>query len=789
MARLHDRILSALQEAGPGGLRKQELTKRLHPLVPAAVTNGLAKLVEEGKASALPGGAYVAGSPDAVAPPPPKAPRNKPRRTPRRESNRGKGRRREEREAAPEAGGRPRIRAEVPEEDAPRPRRRRDREDPEAPTAGGTELTGRVAAIHRDGYGFVTLEDESWPHDVFIPPGQLQGALSGDRVRVAMDPAATKEDERYKGHVLEVLERVREFMTGFLEQVDRTHFQVMPTDPCLGEPLVLTPAQVGEAKPGQVVLAKLLEPKKDGGPPRGKVVEVLGHEGDPALDTSILIREHAIREQWPQAVLDAAEAIPSEVPEEDYQGRLDLRDQPCFTIDGRDARDLDDAVYLEEIDGRTRLWVHIADVSHYVRPGDIIDTEAVTRGTSVYFPDRVIPMLPQGLSNGICSLHPEVDRLTVSARMDFDGSGERVDFQLFSTVIRSHHRLNYQDVHAACVEERAEIREKMAPVLPTLEAMFELAELLRDRRKRLGYLDFALPSVKVKVNELGEPVSIEPVAENLAYGLIEQFMVAANEAVSDWMVEARKAFVFRIHEDPDRQKLAELAETARRLGIRPGKLLSGDPAQALQAFLEQISGKPEENILRIQTLRCMKLAEYSHKHRGHFGLGSGAYTHFTSPIRRYPDLIVHRLLKDQASIQRLGKKTRKQLLEDLPSITKEMSRLERQAEAAEREAIRLKKMHYLSARIGDVYHATVTGVTHFGLFVELEDVMAGALLHISKLGEEYFHFKEEQRQLVGAESGKVWDVGETLWVKVTQVNLRERKVLVVPGSRPGGPGW
>jgi ribonuclease R len=344
-------------------------------------------------------------------------------------------------------------------------------------------------------------------------------------------------------------------------------------------------------------------------------------------------------------------------------------------------------------------------------------------------------------------------------------------------------------VHAACVEERPEIREKLTPVLETLEKMFSLANSLRDRRKKLGYLDFAIPSVKVKVNELGEPIAIEPVTENLAYGLIEQFMVSANEAVSDWMVEAKKAFVFRIHENPDRQKLAELAETARRLGVKPGKLLSGDPAEALQAFLQQITGKPEENILRIQTLRCMKLAEYSHKHRGHFGLGSGAYTHFTSPIRRYPDLIVHRLLKDQARISRLGKKTRSQLQEELPDITREMSRLERQAEAAEREAIRLKKMHYLSARIGDVYHCTVTGVAHFGLFVELENVLAGALLHISKLGTEYFHFKEEERILVGGESGKVYATGDTLWVKVTEVNLRERKVMVIPSSRPDGPGW
>jgi ribonuclease R len=782
MAGLHDRILKTLGKVGAKGISKEALLKRLYPVYPPAIAGGIRKLVNQGKAEELANGNFIlAKDPSgAIRQTEAKPPRKHPRRTPQRKALE---------EDPPVPSKKLRIQAEEPE---PTPSRRRqkgsrERTEKTSRAPAGPTLEGRLAAIHRDGYGFVTPDDSSWSQDIFIPPGRLAGALTGDRVRVGMERGVKKTDARFKGDILEVLERIREFMTGFLEQVDRTHYQLMPTDPSLGDPLAISPNQIGKAKSGEVVLAKILEPKKEGGQLRGKVVEVLGQEGDPALDTELLIQEHAIRNEWPPAVLAAAEGIPTTVPEEDRQGRLDLREQPCFTIDGRDARDLDDAVYLEKLEGGLlRLWVHIADVSHYVRPGDVVDEEAVARGTSVYFPDRVIPMLPQALSNGICSLHPEVERLALSARMDFDSSGERQDFKIFSTVIRSHYRLNYQDVHAACIEGRPEIRDKLAPVLANLETMFELAAHMRDRRKELGYLDFALPSVKVKVNELGEPVSIQPVAENLAYGLIEQFMVAANEAVSDWMVEAKKTFVFRIHENPDRKKLAELADTARRLGIKPGKLLSEDPAKALQAFLEQITGKPEENILRIQTLRCMKLAEYSHKHRGHFGLGSTAYTHFTSPIRRYPDLIVHRLLKDQAHIQRLGKKQRKDLLAELPDQTRELSRLERKAEAAEREAIRIKKMHFLKERVGDVYQGTVVGVTHFGLFVELEDVMASALLHISNLGKEYFHFKEETRQLIGNESGKVFSLGDLLWVKVHQVNLRERKVMVVPSSRPVG---
>lgn len=595
---------------------------------------------------------------------------------------------------------------------------------------------------------------------------------------MALIEQADKGEKRYKGEVVEVLERSRDTLCGFLEAAGPKRFVLMPTDPNQSEPIPIQGTRFKDAQPGDVIKVKLFQSKKLGGI-AGKFVERMGKEGDPSLDTALLIAEHGIRDEWPEAVLQAAEAIPQAVPEEAVEDRADLRAQPCFTIDGKDSRDLDDAIYIEAQPGDCfRLWVHIADVSHYVRPGDLIDQEAVKRGTSTYFPERVVPMLPQALSNGICSLNPGVDRLALTARMDFDRDGRRKAFKLMSTVINSHHRLNYEDVHNACVDLDRPTRERLRRVLPDLERAFLLADLMKARRIEAGYLDFAIPEVKVKVNELGEPVDVQPVPDNKAYGLIEQFMVAANEAVSDWMSAAGKPFVYRIHDVPDAQKLTDLTETARAAGLRPGRLAVKDPSGPLQAYLGSIRGRPDETTLRIQLLRCMKLAEYNPENRGHFGLGSKAYSHFTSPIRRYPDLLVHRLLKDRAKVLPLGKKKRAQLVDDLANLCRECSRLERVSEAAERDSIRLKKLHYLAERVGETFEARVNGVTHFGLFLELDGVMAEGLLHISNLGREYFHYDEARRELVGNESGRIYRLGTRLTVRVDRVDLRERRAYL-----------
>lgn len=725
MAKIHKKILDTLGE-NSRGLSARALEKRLHPLMPAAVQKAIASLLDKGELEEGPGGRVRV---------PPK------RSAPARDS------------------GPPRIQStKKPAKDAPR-------------------HTGRIS-LHRDGFGFVTPEGGKLPGDIFVPPGALGGAFPGDRVEVALIEQSDKNEKRFKGEVVKVLERSRDTMCGFLEAVGPKRFVLMPTDPNLSEPIPIDGTKFGDASPGDVIKVKLIESKKLGGM-AGKFVERMGHEGDPSLDTTMLISEHGIRDEWPAAVLKAAEAIPQEVPEDALAERVDLRAQPCFTIDGKDSRDLDDAIYIEALPADCfRLWVHIADVSHYVRPGDTIDKEAVQRGTSTYFPERVVPMLPQALSNGICSLNPGVDRLALTARMDFDRDGRRKAFKLMSTVINSHHRLNYEDVHNACVELDRPTRDRLRRVLPDLERAFLLADLMKTRRIEAGYLDFDIQEVKVKVNELGEPIDVKPVPDNKAYGLIEQFMVAANEAVSDWMSAAGKPFVYRIHDVPDAQKLTDLTETARAAGLRPGRLAVKDPSAPLQAYLGSIRGRPDESTLRIQLLRCMKLAEYNPENRGHFGLGSKAYTHFTSPIRRYPDLIVHRLLKDRAKILSLGKKMRANLVEDLGAICQECSRLERVSEAAERDAIRLKKLHYLAERVGETFEARVNGVTHFGLFLELDGVLAEGLLHISNLGREFFHYDDARRELVGNESGRVYKMGTRLTVRVDKVDLRERRAFL-----------
>jgi ribonuclease R len=725
VAKIHKKILDTLGD-NRRGLSLKALEKRLHPLMPAAIQKAVGSLLDKEELEEGPGGRL---------------------RVPEKRSAPARGPRASKPSASTKAA-----------KDAPR-------------------YAGRIS-LHRDGFGFVTPEDGSLAADVFVPPGALGGAFPGDRVEVALIEQSDKADKRYKGEVVQVLSRARDTMCGFLEQVGPKRFVLMPTDPNLSAPIPLDGTKFKDAHPGDVIKVKLFESKKLGGM-AGKFVERMGSEGDPSLDTTMLIAENGIRDEWPAAVLKAAEAIPQEVPEGALAERVDLRAQPCFTIDGKDSRDLDDAVYIEALPGDCfRLWVHIADVSHYVRPGDVIDEEAVQRGTSTYFPERVVPMLPQALSNGICSLNPGVDRLALTARMDFDREGVRKAFKLMSTVINSHHRLNYEDVHNACIGLDRPTRKRLRRVLPDLERAFLLADLMKARRIEAGYLDFDIPEVKVKVNELGEPVDVKPVPDNKAYGLIEQFMVAANEAVSDWMHAAEKPFVYRIHDVPDTQKLTDLTETARAAGLRPGRLAVKDPSAPLQAFLGSLHGRPDEHTLRIQLLRCMKLAEYNPENRGHFGLGSKAYTHFTSPIRRYPDLIVHRLLKDRAKVLSLGKKKRASLVEDLPALCRECSRLERVAETAEREAVRLKKLHYLAQRVGETFEARVSGVTHFGLFLELDGVLAEGLLHISNLGSEYFHYEEERRELVGNETGRVYRMGTRLTVRVDKVDLRERRAFL-----------
>lgn len=783
MAGLHDKILKVLAQAGPKGMHLQALKKRLHPIFPAAITRAARRLVGEGFLEEPETDQFrFKDFPEEEKPAWKKA---RPKKSSSQEEPRG-SRKKPESDPKPTTRA-PKIRAQVPEDDTPKASDRRadssrSRSRGEEEFSAG-EIEGTIS-LHRDGYGFVSPDPghtENLPGDVFIPPGMTQNAFSSDRVRVAL--AASDDRNRVKGKVLEVLERNRDSMTGFLEQLGPGKYLLVPTDPNLPHRLEIAKKDLKKAKVGQVVRAKIFAPDKDKGAWRGKVVEVLGKEGDPSLDSQVVLSDHGIPDTWPEAVLKESEQVPTEIDQEEASTRLDLRTQPCLTIDGKDARDLDDAVYLEKLPGnRSRLWVHIADVSHYVRPGSAIDQEAFSRGTSVYLPERVIPMLPVSLSNGICSLNPEVERMALSVALDFNPKGERVGFQIHSTVIRSHHRLTYAEVQAAVVDKDPQARKALGQSLEVVDGLYELAQVLKKRRTKAGGMDFDLPSYKIQVDEEGRPIGITTLGNLEAHGLIEQCMVAANEAVSDWMVEGKKAFVFRNHEFPEAKKLQDLAQMAADFGLsrKRGSWLQAfsvpDPRPGLAEFFEAADKVPQGNFLKIQALRCMKLAEYRADNAGHFGLGSKAYTHFTSPIRRYPDLIVHRLLKDRAKTLVLGKKVRAELVEALPDQTRELSRLERRAEMAERDAHRLKKLHYLGERIGEDFEGVVTGVKGFGIFVELSELGIDGLVPVGELGDEYFHFEEDKGRLIGWESGRSFEVGSSVRVQVTGTSLRERRI-------------
>lgn len=637
-------------------------------------------------------------------------------------------------------------------------------------------VDGRIT-VHREGYGFVIpSEDTTNGQDVFLPRHETGGAMDGDLVRIECQ-AKPDRDGRFKGRLLEILERSRTHLCGYLERTGRRTYRLFPTNPEVSVELVLRPQDLGDAEEGQVVIARITDFGSETTEPTGVVEQVLGAADDPANDAAMIISEHAIRDTWPDAVLAEQERVPKKIPRK-REGRLDLRDQPCFTIDGKDARDLDDAVYLEDLPEGYRLWVHIADVSHYVLPGSAIDDEAQARGTSTYLPDRVVPMLPVALSNGICSLNPEEDRFALSCRMDFDLAAELVDSEVVSTIIRSHVRLNYEEVHQACVDRDPDVRKRLGTWVRVLERMFDLSDTMRARRRRRGALDFDMPEVRVKVDEAGRPVGLKPKGDNKAYGLIEMFMVAANEAVSEWMLKGKKPFVYRCHGRPDPQKIGALAEVAADLGLPTKQLRGNDPIKGLQELLKASEGTPEESLLRMMTLRTMQLAEYKAENEGHFGLCSPAYTHFTSPIRRYPDLIVHRLLKHRTGFQKLSKRAYGKLVEDLPALTKQLSVLERKAEDAERDATKLKKIHWLSSneQEGTEHVGQITGVKDFGCFVELEGVGVDGLVHVSDLGQEYWQYEAEKRRFVGSDSGTVLRLGDRLKVRIAGVDLRDRRI-------------
>ncbi len=613
---------------------------------------------------------------------------------------------------------------------------------------------------HAKGFGFV--EVEGYEEDFYIPEDKTGGAFHMDRVQIECLPAGG--GKRREAAVLRILERGTKQVVGTYEQCGGFGF-VIPDNTKIGRDIFVPAERSKGAVTGTKVVAELTSYGDESHKPEGRVVEILGHINDPGVDIMAVIRDYGLPLEFGEKVMNQAERVPETVSEADRAGRMDLRDLQMVTIDGEDAKDLDDAVSLyQDETGLFHLGVHIADVANYVQENSALDWEALERGTSVYLADRVIPMLPHRLSNGICSLNQGVDRLALSCLMTIDGKGEVKDYQIAETVICVDRRMSYTSVKKILADGDEEERREYEALVPMFEQMEQLAALLRRRRHRRGSIDFDFAESKMILDEDGHPLEIRPYERNVATRMIEDFMLAANETVAQHFFWLETPFVYRTHEKPDPDKIRKLSAFIRNFGYH--MKLTGEEIhpKELQKLLDRIEDTKEEALISRLTLRSMKQAKYTVECTGHFGLACQYYCHFTSPIRRYPDLQIHRIIKEQLR----GKLTEDRIrhyVERLPEVAKHASQMERRAAEAERETEKRKKAEYMEERIGEVYEGVISGITQWGLYVELPDTVEG-LIHVSTLPGDYFYYDESAYEMVGRESGIVYKLGQRLTVQV-----------------------
>ncbi|SNB45849.1 ribonuclease R [Geobacter sp. DSM 9736] len=645
--------------------------------------------------------------------------------------------------------------------------------------SASTTLTGKLST-HRDGYGFVSADDGGG--DIFIPARYLRETMHGDQVEVAVLPAPG--EGKREGRIVRIVQRAHTKVVGRLREAGKAAL-VIPEDLRLSQEVSIPARFRGAARDGQVVVAEIDRYPVGGRPAEGRIVEVLGFPEDPEVEVRTIIAKYELPVEFSPESMKAARSVSQSVSEADVGARTDLRSRLTVTIDGETARDFDDAVAAERVGDRIRLWVSIADVSHYVRPGSALDRDAYERGTSVYFPDRAIPMLPEELSNGICSLNPLVDRLALTAELLFDASGSMVDSKFYPSVIRSAARLTYTTVRRLLVDQEPDIVESHRHLLPDLLVMQELALILMEKRRRRGSIDFDLPEPQLVLDLQGGTMSIVRAERNLAHRIIEEFMLAANESVASFLEKRNVPSLYRVHEPPDMIKLRDFREFISGFGYDfrfDGERV--DPA-ALQLLLDQAAGKPEERLINEVLLRSMKQARYSAENLGHFGLAASCYTHFTSPIRRYPDLQVHRILKGIIT----GTLKKGEALEDLagklPDMAIHCSSRERTATEAEREIVDLKKVQFMRGRIGEQFDGFITGVTSYGLFVELIELFVEGMVHVSTMPHDFYRYEEQQHAMIGERSRRTYRLGDRVRVIVAGASLERRQIDFVLAGEDG----
>ncbi len=589
---------------------------------------------------------------------------------------------------------------------------------------------------------------------------------------------------RPEGQVVRILERgVTTTVGTFVDQ--KSYGFVVADDKRITNDIFIPKEEKNGAIDGHKVVVEITKYPEGRMSAEGSVIKVLGHKNDPGMDILSIIYKYGIPTEFPDEVLEQANAVPDEIDPADLHGRRDLRNETIVTIDGADAKDLDDAVQVKLLDnGHYLLGVHIADVSHYVKEGSPIDVEASERATSVYLVDRVIPMIPHRLSNGICSLNPKVDRLTLSCEMEITPQGQVVKHDIFQSVIKTTERMTYADVNKILVDKDEETRAHYKELVPFFELMEELAAILRKKRFDRGAIDFDFNESKVLVNEEGEPTDVVIRTRSVAEKLIEEFMLAANESIAEHFHWLKLPFVYRIHEDPDAEKLTKFLEFITNFGyVVRGNANTVHP-RALQMLLEEVRGEPEETVISTVMLRSMKQAKYDVNSIGHFGLSTEFYTHFTSPIRRYPDLLVHRLIREYLIKGNVDDKTQEKMREILPDLTRHASEMERRAVEAERDTDNVKKAQFMSNKIGETFTGIISSVTNFGLFVELENTIEG-LVHVSYLTDDYYRFDERQYAMIGERTGQVFRIGDEIEVRVATVNVDEASIdFEIVGMKP-----
>jgi len=635
-----------------------------------------------------------------------------------------------------------------------------------------TSMQGRFSGTDR-GFGFVTLEE--YESDIFIPPSETHSALNGDIVKVEVTQEAMPwKDKGPAGKVVEIIERGTTVVFGEFQPYTDDEVKEMklygfitPHNQKLPNVLVQIEAKGIRPVEGSIVQVELTEYSDTtiGTDLKGIVINTIGHKDEPGIEILTIVHKYDIPTEFPEAVISEAEAVPDMISEEDTQGRKDLRNEPIITIDGADAKDLDDAIQVKKLDnGHYYLGVHIADVSHYVTEDSAMDLEANERGTSVYLTDRVIPMLPQRLSNGICSLHPNVDRLTLSCEMEIDKNGDVVDYTISPSIINNHHRMTYTAVNDILMEDDQELKEEYADILDMLEQMQDLHNILEKKRVRRGSIDFDTREAKIQVDPEGIPVDILLRDRGVGERLIESFMLAANETVSEHFANQQLPILYRIHDRPDEGKMQRFIEFVSGFGIDVKATKESVTPKLLQDVLYKVHGKPEEGVISMLLLRSMQQAKYDVVPIGHYGLAADYYSHFTSPIRRYPDLILHRLIHYYNEVDK-SQKAKDKWAAKLPDIAESSSITERRAVSAERETDELKKAEYMLSKIGETFKGVITSVTNFGMFVQLDNTVEG-LVHISNMNDDYYEFNERDMLMIGQRTGMVFRIGETVEVKV-----------------------